>query len=87
MAVARAAFVPAFRFAAVQHASPPAVLLLALSLGCTGGYTCACAMMRAPSVVPPGAAGLAGNLMVLALVAGLCVGASLSFIWLLLPMA
>jgi uncharacterized protein involved in exopolysaccharide biosynthesis len=42
-------------------------------------------MIRAPSTVPPAAAGLAGNLMVLSLVLGLCLGAAASFLWLLLP--
>ena len=42
-------------------------------------------MMRAPEAAPPGAAALAGNLMVLFLVLGLCAGAAASFLWLLLP--
>lgn len=60
---------------------------LAMALGCSNGYSCACAMMRAPAVAPPGAAGLAGNLMVLFLVLGLCAGAAASFLWLLLPLS
>ena len=84
-AAARALFIPAFRLAAVSQAGVPAVLLLTAALGSTNGFVCACAMIRAPAMVPPAAAGLAGNLMVLSLVLGLCLGAAASFLWLLLP--
>ena len=84
-AAARVLFVPAFRVAAVSQAGVPAVLLLTASLGSTNGFVCACAMIRAPATVPSAAAGLAGNLMVLSLVLGLCLGAGASFLWLLLP--
>jgi equilibrative nucleoside transporter 1/2/3 len=84
-AAARALFIPAFRLAAVSQAGVPAVLLLTAALGSSNGFVCACAMIRAPSTVPPAAAGLAGNLMVLSLVLGLCLGAAASFLWLLLP--
>lgn len=40
-------------------------------------------MIGAPARVPAAAAALAGNLMVLSLVAGLCVGAACGFLWLL----
>ena len=61
------------------------MLLLTAALGSTNGFVCACAMIRAPAMVPAAAAGLAGNLMVLSLVLGLCLGAAASFLWLLLP--
>lgn len=85
-AAARALFVPAFRTAAAAQAAPPAAFLLTATLGASNGFSCACAMMRAPANVPPAAAGLAGNLMVLFLVAGLCLGATASFAWLLFPL-
>ena len=58
--------------------------LLTLALGATNGYLTACAMMAAPALAAdPQSAALAGNAMVLSLVAGLCVGAALGFLWLL----
>ena len=83
--MARLLFIPAFRLAALAQAGVPAALLLTATLGSTNGYVCACAMIRAPATVPPASAALAGNLMVLSLVVGLCLGAAASFVWLLLP--
>ena len=83
--MARALLVPPFRLAAARQAAPPAAFALTAALGLSNGFTCACAMMRAPEAAPPGAAALAGNLMVLFLVLGLCAGAAASFLWLLLP--
>lgn len=57
--------------------------LLTTALGATNGYLTACAMMAAPPLAGPRSAALAGNAMVLSLVAGLCVGAGLGFLWLL----
>lgn len=82
LALGRALFIPAFALASARQAALPLMLALAGALGCSNGYCCACAMMRAPAAVPPAAAGLAGNLMVLFLVLGLCLGAGASFIWL-----
>lgn len=86
-ALARAAFIPAFRAAAVLHAGPPLLLVLTAALGTSNGFACACAMMAAPAAAPPGAASLAGNVMVLCVVLGLCLGAGASFLWLLAPPA
>lgn len=85
VAVARLLFVPGFRLASLAQAGVPAALLLTAALGSSNGYVCACAMVRAPTSVPAASAGLAGNLMVLSLVVGLCLGAGASFVWLLLP--
>lgn len=38
---------------------------------------------RAPELVPPAAASLVGDLMVLSIIAGLNVGSGLGFLWLL----
>lgn len=81
--VLRVLFVPAFHFAAVGGAGPAVIGLLTLLLGLSNGYLTGCAMMEAPALVPPAAAELAGNLMVLALIAGLCIGAGCGFLWLL----
>lgn len=71
------------------HAGPPLILALTAALGTSNGFVCACAMIAAPAAAPPGAAAasLAGNLMVLCVVLGLCLGAAASFLWLLAPPA
>lgn len=45
--------------------------------------TAATVCCRAPELVPPAAASLAGDIMVLFLIAGLNLGAGLGFLWLL----
>ena len=76
-------FVPAFHYAAVGGAGPAVIGLLTVLLGTSNGYLTACAMIEGPSAVPPAAAELAGNLMVLFLILGLCIGAASGFLWLL----
>ncbi|GAB4815688.1 hypothetical protein N2152v2_002734 [Parachlorella kessleri] len=80
---ARALFVPAFLWAAASGAGPAVIGLLTLLLGLSNGYLTCCAMTTAPERVPPSLAALAGNLMVLSLVLGLCIGAACGFLWLL----
>jgi equilibrative nucleoside transporter 1/2/3 len=80
---ARLLFVPAFHLAATRGGGPAVVGPLTLLLGVTNGYLTASAMMAAPLRVAPQAAALAGNIMVLALIAGLCIGAACGFLWLL----
>jgi equilibrative nucleoside transporter 1/2/3 len=85
-AAARALFLPAFYAAA--HAGPgvgpAAVAALTAALGVSNGWLTSSAMVAAPlaSGDPP-AAPLVGNLVVLALVSGPCVGAACGFLWLL----
>ncbi|KAL4434383.1 hypothetical protein ABPG75_000824 [Micractinium tetrahymenae] len=79
----RVLFIPAFYFAAVGGAMPAIIGTLALLLGASNGFLSSCAMMRAPSLVPPAAGELAGNMMVLFLILGLCIGAACGFLWLL----
>ena len=76
---------PAFHFAALGGAGPAIIGCLTVALGASSGYCTACAMILGPEMVPPGAAAaaLAGNLMVLALITGLCLGAFAGFLWLL----
>jgi equilibrative nucleoside transporter 1/2/3 len=52
-------------------------------LGLSNGYLTSCAMIEAPSHVPPAWGDLAGNLMVCSLILGLCLGAAGGFLWLL----
>lgn len=86
LSLLRLLFVPAFRLAAMRHEGPAVVFALTLSLGLTNGYLLGCSMMRGPACVPPAAAHLAGNLLVLFMVLGLCAGAGASFLWLLYPL-
>lgn len=76
-------FIPAFYLAAVWGGGPAAMGSLTLLLGTSNGYLTACAMVAGAHAAPPAAADLAGNVMVLALIAGLCAGAFLGFLWLL----
>ena len=69
--------------AATSSAGPAVIGLLTLLLGMSNGYLTCCAMTTAPERVPPSMAALAGNLMVLSLVLGLCIGAACGFLWLL----
>lgn len=80
---ARVLFVPAFHFAATRGAGGAAMGALAVALGGSNGYLTSAAMMLGPRLVEPRAAALSGNVMVLSLVAGLCVGAVAGFLWLL----
>lgn len=79
----RALFIPAFHFAAVGGAGPATIGVLAAALGASNGYLTAAAMMEGAAAAPPAAAELAGNLMVLCLILGLCIGAAAGFLWLL----
>lgn len=79
----RLAFIPAFHLAAVNGAGPAVLGLLTALLGATNGWLTACAMMAGAASAPPAAAELAGNLMVLFLILGLCIGAACGFLWLL----
>lgn len=79
----RLAFIPAFHLAAVGGAGPAVLGLLTALLGTTNGWLTACAMMAGAAAAPPAAAELAGNLMVLFLILGLCIGAACGFLWLL----
>lgn len=81
--LARLLFIPAFHFAAVGGAGPAIIGALTLLLGVSNGYLTGCAMIAAPSLVPPAACELAGNMMVLFLILGLCIGAGCGFLWLL----
>lgn len=83
LVASRLLFVPAFHLAAVWGGGPPAMGLLTLALGASNGHLTACAMMEGAAAAPPGAAELAGNLMVLSLILGLCIGAAAGFLWLL----
>lgn len=80
---ARALFLPAFHFAAVGGAGPAIIGALALLLGSSNGYLTSCCMIEGAAAAPAEHAELAGNVMVLALIAGLCVGAACGFLWLL----
>ena len=79
----RLAFIPAFHLAAVGGAGPAILGLLTALLGGTNGWLTACAMMAGAAAAPPAAAELTGNLMVLFLILGLCIGAACGFLWLL----
>lgn len=79
----RVLFIPAFHFAAVSGAGPAVIGALTLLLGVSNGYLTGCAMVAAPSLVPPANGELAGNMMVLFLILGLCIGAGCGFLWLL----
>lgn len=79
----RLAFIPAFHLAAVGGAGPAVIGLLTVLLGASNGWCTACAMMAGAAAAPPTAADLAGNLMVLFLILGLCIGAACGFLWLL----
>lgn len=81
--LARALFIPAFHLAATSGAGPAAIGPLTALLGASNGYLTACAMVEAPARVPPAAAEAVGNLMVLFLILGLCIGAACGFLWLL----
>ena len=61
------------------------LLLCTLGLAVTNGALTAIAMVSAPPLVAPAARERAGSAMVLSLVAGLAIGAALSFLWLLKP--
>ena len=82
-AAARTLFIPAFHLAATRGGGPAVVGLLAALLGVSNGHLTSVAMMAAPEAVPPGAASLCGNLMVLSLILGLSLGAACGFLWLL----
>lgn len=69
--------------AATGGAGPGVIGLLAVLLGLSNGWLTSCAMIGAPQRVAASAAALAGNLMVLSLILGLCVGAFCGFLWLL----
>jgi equilibrative nucleoside transporter 1/2/3 len=74
---------PCFCPAATSGSGPLVIGLLTLLLGLSNGYLTSCSMIGAPERVPASAAALAGNLMVLSLVLGLCIGAACGFLWLL----
>jgi len=57
--------------------------LLTALLGTSNGYLTAVAMVEAPAQVPPAAAEMCGNISVLFLILGLCIGAACGFLWLL----
>eukprot|EP00891_Asterochloris_glomerata_P003381 jgi/Astpho2/3381/Aster-x1144 len=80
----RLLFVPAFALAGSHSASPAVVSVLTLLLGLSNGYL-TCVAMMGPSFMKlePQEAQVAGNLMVLLLVAGLSLGALGGFAWLL----
>lgn len=82
LVAARALFVPAFYLAAVWGAGPGAMGILTLLLGTSNGHLTACAMMEGPHLAPPGSEELVGNVMVLFLILGLCIGAAAGFLWL-----
>lgn len=86
LSLLRALYVPAFRLAAVRQLAAPSVFALAVTLGLSNGYLLSCSMMRGPACVPPAVAHLAGNMLVLFMVLGLCAGAACSFLWLLFPL-
>ena len=77
------------RFLCHLHAHPVGhvglLLLCTLGLAVTNGALTAIAMVSAPPLVAPAARERAGSAMVLSLVAGLAIGAALSFLWLLKP--
>lgn len=85
--LARVLFIPAFHLAAVTHSStalaPLIIGALTCLLGATNGYLTACAMIEGPAGVAASQREQAGNLMVLALILGLCIGAACGFLWLL----
>lgn len=83
LVASRLLFVPAFHLAAVLGGGPPAMGLLTLALGASNGHLTTVSMMEGAAAAPPGAAELAGNLLVLSLILGLCVGAAAGFLWLL----
>ncbi|PSC75565.1 Equilibrative nucleoside transporter 4 [Micractinium conductrix] len=80
---ARVLFIPAFYLAATLGGGPAVIGPLTVLLGLSNGYLTSCSMIEAPLRVPPAAADLAGNTMVLFLILGLCLGAAASFLWLL----
>ena len=82
-AVSRIVFVPLFHFAATRGAGGVVIGILAALLGVSNGVLTAAAMMLGPSLVEPRAAALCGNIMVLSLILGLCLGAACGFLWLL----
>lgn len=69
--------------AAINGAGAVVIGLLALLLGLSNGLLTTAAMVAAPDSVEPRAAALCGNIMVLSLILGLCIGAASGFIWLL----
>lgn len=79
----RALFIPAFHVAAVSGGGPVVLTALTLLLGGSNGWLTACAMIEGAAAAPPAAAELAGNIMVLFLIVGLCIGAACGFLWLL----
>lgn len=86
LSISRVIFIPAFHFSAIYGAGPIFSGLLALLLGVSNGYLTAEAMMLAPTRVQgnnTAASYLCGNIMVLSLILGLCIGAACGFLWLL----
>lgn len=79
----RVVFIPLFHFAATRGAGGVVIGLLAALLGLSNGLLTAAAMMLGPRLVEPRAAALCGNIMVLSLIMGLCLGAACGFLWLL----
>lgn len=82
-AVARLIFVPAFHLSASHGAGAVATGALTLLLGLSNGYLTSCVMIAAPEGLRGRRAALVGNLMVFALVMGLCLGATCGFLWLM----
>ncbi|KAK9797775.1 hypothetical protein WJX73_000594 [Symbiochloris irregularis] len=80
---ARTLVIPLFYIAAQQSLGPIVIGSLTLVLGLSNGYCTAVAMMAAPIGLKGEEAAMAGQLVVFALIFGLCIGAALSFLWLL----
>jgi equilibrative nucleoside transporter 1/2/3 len=83
LAACRVIFIPAFHVAAIKGVGGVITGFLAASLGLSNGYLTASAMILGPKIVESRAAALCGNIMVLSLIAGLCIGAACGFLWLL----
>ena len=86
-AVCRAVFIPAFYFAATRGAGGVVIGVLTVLLGLSNGYLTSTTMMEGPAKFskeePFVAVMLCGNIMVLSLILGLCIGAGCGFLWLL----
>lgn len=79
----RVFFIPLFYIAANSGASVGFIGILTVLLGVSNGFLTSAAFLAAPKLVAPVDADLCGNIMVLALVVGLCIGAACGFLWLL----
>lgn len=83
LSVCRFVFIPLFYVTARSGTGAAMIGFLTLALGLTNGWLTTCAMVSGPMRVGPSRAGLVGNVLVLSLIIGLCVGAGCGFLWLL----